>query len=327
MRCLLFLILGFGLPVMAELTMKGITISCQGYGKVWGTNAFAEELEHLKKLGVNAVAIHPYARIHADGSLRWRAEADGSMPYYVTRPVKEAHQRQVHMMVKPHLAYWGSPFSWRGEIEFADQADLQRFFADYERWMVAMAQSVNSADILVIGTELKKLEKYETQWRHLIAAVRKVSAAKLTYAANWDSVNKVGFWDALDFIGIQAYFPLSEHQDPSEDQLKEAWQTVFKQHVDPLVAKFGKDVVFTELGYARSTAAAKEPWAYHTHAGDAAKTLQERCLKVALREAAAHRHIEGVFLWKWFVGPTYRENFLLNEVHLVQVIDSAWSLR
>ena len=26
-------------------------------------------------------------------------------------------------MIKPHLAYWGSPFKWRGEIEFEDKRD------------------------------------------------------------------------------------------------------------------------------------------------------------------------------------------------------------
>lgn len=311
-------------PLMADLAMKGITISCQGYGKVWGTDAFAAELDRLKQLGANAVAIHPYARIHADGHVSWRANPDGSLPQYVTRPVMEANQRQVRIMVKPHLAYWGSPFSWRGEIQFKDQADLDRFFTHYERWMIAMAQSTQGADILVIGTELKQLEQYEQKWRHLIAEVRKYTNAKLTYAANWDSVANVGFWDALDFIGVQAYFPLSASTDPSEAELIAGWQKVFKEHVDPLFKRYNKDVVFTELGYARSTNAAKEPWAYHTHETPAAKALQERCMKIALQQIKTQAHIEGVFLWKWFVGPTYRENFLLNESHLVQLIDNTW---
>lgn len=322
-RFLVMLLFGCGW-VLADPALKGITISCQGYGKVWGTDAFAQELDHLKQLGVNAVAIHPYARIHADGSVRWRTEQNGSMPQYVTRPVAEANQRQVRMMVKPHLAYWGSPFSWRGEITFNNQTELDRFFADYERWMVAMAKSVQAADILVIGTELKLLEKYEAKWRHLIAEVRKHTAAKLTYAANWDSVTQVAFWDALDFIGIQAYFPLSNAENPSEAELNAGWQRTFAEHINPLVKRYGKRAVFTELGYARSTMAAKEPWAYHTHDTEAAKLLQERCMKVALEQVAAHPDLEGVFLWKWFVGPTYRENFLLNEAHLVQIIEDAW---
>jgi hypothetical protein len=309
---------------MADLAMKGVTISCQGYGRVWGTDAFARELDTLKAMGVNAVAIHPYARINADGSLQWHAQADGTMPDYVVRPVKEARSREVRMMVKPHLAYWGSPFTWRGEITFAKESDRKRFFQQYEHWMVDMAKSTQAADILVIGTELKLLEPFEAEWRHLIAEVRKHTKAKLTYAANWDSVHQVAFWDALDFIGVQAYFPLTDTENPSEAELKQAWQRVFQEQVDPLVTRYGKKILFTELGYAKSQQAAKEPWAYRTETSEAAQALQERLMQVALREVKAHQHIDGVFLWKWFVGPTYRENFLLNENHLVDLIDREW---
>jgi hypothetical protein len=50
----------------------------------------------------------------------------------------------------------------------------------------------------------------EKEWRRVIAAVRGVTSARLTYAANFDAYQRVAFWDALDAIGIQAYFPLTD---------------------------------------------------------------------------------------------------------------------
>ena len=53
---------------------------------------------------------------------------------------------------------------------------------------------------------------------------RAVYKGKLTYAANWDGeFEEVAFWDALDVIGVQAYFPLTEERVPSVTKLTQAW--------------------------------------------------------------------------------------------------------
>ena len=39
----------------------------------------------------------------------------------------------------PHIACWGSPFSWRGDIHFENADGWNRFFGDYEKWIVESA--------------------------------------------------------------------------------------------------------------------------------------------------------------------------------------------
>jgi len=303
--------------------LTGITISCQGSGRIWATDAFASELDTLAGAGANAVSIHPYGRIHGDGRVTYRW-ISGEVPDYVTRPVQEAKDRGLAMMMKPHLAYWGSPFSWRGAIKFEDPADRARFFETYEQWIVSLAQETRNADIFVVGTELEGLTSFEKEWRHLIAEVRKVTAAKLTYAANWDNYQKVPFWDALDFVGIQAYFPLASETNPTDKTLRASWSKIM-QVLDDFGEVKGKQILFTELGYNRSTRAAKEPWDYHQESNPEATDLQRRCLTIALEAAEKHSsRIAGVFLWKWFVGPAPHENFYLNENHMIEVITTAW---
>ena len=56
----------------------------------------------------------------------------------------------------------------------------------------------------------KKIKKY---WIELIQKVRAVYQGQLTYAANYDNYQEVDFWEHLDFIGINAYFPLREPSD------------------------------------------------------------------------------------------------------------------
>jgi len=305
-----------------------VTISCQTYGPEWGTPGFGRELGELRELGVNWVAIHPYAGIRADGTVVDR-HADGPLPDWLTSPVQVARERGMALLVKPHLAYWGSPFDWRGAIDFQEPEQRARFFATYRAWIVSLAQRLGAVDAFSVGTELDRLIEHEDEWRALIDDVRRVTPAKLTYAANWSDYGRVGFWDALDAIGVQAYFPLVADggSTPGERELWTGWERA----LEPLRALHratGKPVVFTELGYNVSLEAAARPWEYHSASAAervAAVELQQSCLRVALRVIEREgAWLRGAFLWKWFVGPAPRANFLLDTPEVRSVLASEW---
>eukprot|EP00959_Pyramimonas_sp_CCMP1952_P095295 1992706-Pyramimonas_sp.AAC.1 len=46
------------------------------------------------------------------------------------------------------------------------------------------------------------------EWKKLVADVRGVFSSRITYAANFDEYSEVDWWQHLDMIGINAYFPL-----------------------------------------------------------------------------------------------------------------------
>lgn len=304
--------------------LNGITISCQRAGQVWASDAFAADLDRLQALGVNSVSIHPYGRVRQDGSVRMSRLFDQDPPPHVVRPIREAKRRGMRIMVKPHLAYWGSGWSWRGEIDFPDPQARARFWGEYRDWIVALARWSQDADIFVVGTELKLLLNDETQWRTLIDEVRSVTSAKLTYAANWDVYAHITWWDALDAIGIQAYFPLTQASDPSREELHAAWEPIMNQ-LQRFHHRWRRPILFTEFGYNTSLHAAAEPWRHEEHLVEDAMKLQARCLDVGLAVIGEQREwLVGAFLWKWFVGATRHENFLLNEPWMRQTIRQSW---
>ena len=323
------ILLGFSLflPAMDRISdrwQQGMTVSCQGYGREWGTDLFAEELDRLAAMGVNSITIHPYARINEDGSVTWRQWPKDKPPIYFTRPIREAHTRGLSIMIKPHLAYWGSSFSWRGDIKFEDPAARQRFFDTYRTWIVEMARISADADIFVVGAELKHFIGYDQWWKEVIADVRRVSKSKLTYAANWDSYNKIKFWKDLDYIGVQGYFPITAQPAPDRAALENGWKPVIAQ-LKGLYREYKKPVLFTEFGYNRSMRTAKEPWAYDQDHAEEAEQLQALCLEVGLEILAKEKSwFHGAWLWKWFAGPAPWANFRLDTPRLRKVIRSAW---
>jgi len=205
-------------------------------------------------------------------------------------------------MLKPHLAYWGSKFSWRGDINFNYEKEWQQFFNDYKKWIVIQAQIAENykADIFCIGVEYKHSIKYENEWRKIISDIRNVYSGKLTYGANWDTYSKVRFWDDLDFIGIQAYFPIVEKKNPVEVEIQEGWNSIIEE-LNIFSEEQNKNIIFTELGYNNSEFAAKEPWSSHESSTVEANITQQRCLRVALEKTIPIPSIQAQLLNSQFL--------------------------
>lgn len=162
----------------------------------------------------------------------------------------------------------------------------QRWFRLYEKFIVHYAGLAenNKIEILCIGTELHQTMR-EKEWRDIITSVRKVYKGKLTYAANFNKeFEEVMFWDALDYIGIQAYFPLAESETHTLAELTSSW----RKHVvaiERIQKKYKKPVIFTEIGYRSDTRAAVEPWAWPNEKNNAvpSEQVQAECYRIFSR--------------------------------------------
>ncbi len=306
--------------------VRGMTISCPGAGLIWGTDLMVQTMHELKDIGVNWITIHPYAEIAADGTVG--GKGIGRMyrdPTWLTRPIAEAHRLGLKIMIKPHIAYWGSPFGWRGEISFDSEAEWRRFFGTYEVWITLVAQLCRGADAFVVGTELDRTVHHERRWRRVIEAVREEIEAPLTYSAGWDSYERVPFWDALDVIGIQAYFPLVDHEQlPSQPELDAAWDRLIRR-LETYGSTHHREIVLGELGYNLSSLAAVRPWDYR-QGGENAGEIQRRCLSAALKAIEGSETVTGAFLWKWFPDNSSgrRRNFLQSTPAMRAVIADHW---
>lgn len=105
-------------------------------------------------------------------------------------------------------------------------------------------------------------------WVGLIQKVRSAYRGRLTYAANFDSYDGVGFWRQLDLIGINAYFSLRPNlaAPGTLEDFTATWRGVLAR-IRSFKAQQGLNgmpLLLTELGYTYRRHATVEPWA---HAG------------------------------------------------------------
>lgn len=134
----------------------------------------------------------------------------------------------------------------------------------------------------------------DCEWRHVVHALRTPEYAtfikhvgqqggsysgKLIYAANWGGASdgasapefeNISWWDAVDIIGVDAYFPLTQMSaDLDAGSLQKAWngalqtgatdQKNITQRLATVSAKFNKSILFTAAGYASSPGANNNP--------------------------------------------------------------------
>jgi hypothetical protein len=284
----------------------------------------AQTLDELRSLGANSFAIHPYARIANDGSVTFRVRDENR---HITLPLDWAHERGMSALLVPHIGYWGSKFSWRGEIKFETAEEWDRFFTGYEAWIVEMARlaEAHRATVFCVGLEYTHAQKFEQRWRQIIAAVRAVYSGKITYGANWNDYDAVKFWDAVDYIGVLAYFPLTEAKNPSADQIAVGWKKRCNELQQFSAARGSKQILFVEAGYNESARAAAEPWSFET-GGENAAAIQQRCLDAALSLTGEHPWLAGMFLWKWFpeLPHHHEEDFRLQTPEIKALIAKHW---
>ena len=198
------------------------------------------------------------------------------------------------VMLKPHV----DPLSgWRGDISFYNEADWNAWFSSYKTFINHYAELANSnnVDLFMVGTELKGTSPREGDWREVIDGIRQRYSGILTYAANYDEYNTIEWWDAVEYIGIDAYFALTSKLDPTVAELEQAWQPIAQQ-IKEFSEENNKKILFTEIGYQSVDGTNIHPW-YSTGAIDLNE--QADAYNAFLNIYNDKNWVQGIVWWNW----------------------------
>lgn len=275
-------------------------------------------LRRIRDLGTTHLTLIPFGwqrrpdapSVRLDTSDGWFSESDTG----IRTLARKAESLDMGIILKPHvwIGHYSSEGQARNEVGFDTEAKWTQWEADYRRFMMhyaRLAQNVG-ADVLVIGTELHRAAESRADfWRQLAADVRTVYDGKLTYAANWYAEYEgIQFWDALDFVGVQAYFPLANAENPSMEALREGWGQ-HRARLQRIHERTGRPVLFTELGYRSAPSAAAKPWEWPERDEEqvaGADTLQARCYRAFFEVMTDTPWFAGAILWKYQALPERR---------------------
>lgn len=266
-------------------------------------------VQNLGKIGVDWIAALPYG-YYQSGNPAIDSISNCPLPYCphgpaskyaVMEAIQTAHAEGMRVMLKPQL--W-SDTEWIGHLSFDTELDWITFEKSYFDFIMGWVQIAISLDVemFCVGTEIAIFAKERPQyWRNLIADIRQIYGGKLTYASNWDDYMDISFWDALDFIGVDAYFPLLEDKTPTVCNLIKAWEP-YKNELSTYTAQWNKPILFTEFGYLSVDGCAYNTWELEAQIPNLTlnEMAQANAIQALVETFAPETWWEGGFQWKWY---------------------------
>jgi hypothetical protein len=273
----------------------------------WSRNAYSStdsntSLANAKAAGCEWVAINVWW--FQDTTTSTVIAPDYSL--YSVRPesvkvaVDRCHQLGMKVMLKPMLDVNTPDNTWRARI-VPSTAWFNAYHGFLNYW--ADFAEANNCEMLCIGCEFEDTSSWATQWRSVASDVRTHYSGPITYAVNHGGENAISWWDALDYIGIDAYYSLTDSNSSNLTQLTAAWNT----RADSIQTWRNSswpdmNIIFTEVGYGSYDGANRWPWAvYDTFALDLNE--QNDCYKALLSVCKNRSWWKGTFWWAWDTNP------------------------
>jgi exo-beta-1,3-glucanase (GH17 family) len=231
-----------------------------------------------------------------------RTPTDADLMHVIT----QAHNLGMKVMLKPHLDLNNDPAHWRGQIgiAFTTETEWEAWFASYRDFIAHYASlaQANGVEQFCVGTELLGTTGREADWRQVIGDVRGLFSGPITYASNHSGEEtSIQWWDAVDYIGVDAYYPLTAKNDPTLAELKAAWVTPTLA-LENLSKQHNRPIIFTEIGYRSVDGANQHPWEWQA-GGTVDLQEQANCYRAALETFWGKPWFRGIYWWYWSTDP------------------------
>jgi hypothetical protein len=184
--------------------------------------------------------------------------------------------------------------------------DPDQWFESYTSNLLHFAQLSEQYGVsaLAVATELPIMTaKYPDRWSKLISQVREEYSGIVTYASLIIEFFKIPFWQELDWIGIDAYFPLNSTSDvtPSLNEMTDR-ATFFYGRVQARLHGMNlanKTVIFTESGVPSYTGSIATPWLDFEDCStvQSNNTAQASAFQAVFTAIARANFINGIFVY------------------------------
>jgi len=276
-------------------------------------------LASARGLGIEWLALTPFGWMenHNTPSIRLNQHNQlwGKFDQRLRETAQKARKLGFQLMLKPHI-WLTKPVDdgWTGVIDFDTETEWQKWEADYRIFILHYARLAQVEDIAIfcIATELSNPVRSRPRfWKALIKEIRIIYSGELTYAANWyQDYDLVDLWPYLDYIGVNAYFPLTDQNSPSVSEIMMGWQPHIER-ISSLAKQHSKPVLFTEVGYKNSRGATIRPWEWPPRRHGITKLRyqkqqlvdqqeQANAYEALFRTVGVLSWFRGLFIWKWY---------------------------
>jgi hypothetical protein len=252
---------------MDTVFVKGMTYGWNTVRGVYRTNEAVESLKKLRETGSEWIALSFFALqdTYSDTDIHFdygHTMTDRDIIF----AVHEAKKLGLKVCLKPVVNCRDG--IWRARIGFPEEATEKwdKWFQSYNHFLLHYAELAEEleCEMFCIGCEMINTETQITKWREVIANVRNIYNGPIIYNANHGKEEGVEWFDAVDYIGTSAYYPVAKQPGDSVENMKKEWVKVSGK-LEKLANKYNKQIIFMEIGCRSARGCATMPWDFlHT---------------------------------------------------------------
>lgn len=288
---------------------KGAILTSSGPNG-YSTKTAQQMVDTLRVIGVNSIAIiatwyQPNKTATVIGPNPTKTPNDKSLSEIITY----IHNTQINVFLQ--LLIKADDGTWCGSFQ---PTSPDQWFQNYSKFVDHYSRFAEQekVEILSIGSELSTITSSLTnvdQLTQIIRNARQIYHGQLTYSANWGENNpsewkrlRRGFWGDLDYMAINAYFPLSRSKTPTVQELINGG-TLFEgrrwfDEIQAWQVNMRKPVIFGQIGYQSQDFAAEKPWELNNTSAYNGKT-QANCYEAFFRVFGDKSWMIGAYFWQF----------------------------
>ena len=267
----------------------------------------ASELPRMRGDGINTGTIDVWWDVDKENSSTVHPGSITASDADLALAIQRVKTAGMKVMFEPKV--WCpscQPMHWRGILK---PKDRQAWFESYRKMINHYADLAQQAgvDVYFIGSEMNSLQDATDEWQRIATEARQRFKGRIAYEVNWDVWDQVKFWDSVDIVSVSAYFPISDAERPTVEELKAGWQAsrtkAFKGHtwaknMATLARTTGKQVLFGEVGYLSSTYGARKPYD-EGQRFEPDEQVQANAYQAVLETFERESWWMGVVWWEW----------------------------
>ncbi|WP_196888752.1 glycoside hydrolase family 113 [Aureivirga sp. CE67] len=267
-----------------------------------------------KKTGANWLAMSEIIRLKTDDFVNMNRPYEFRIPEYLELlnrviPVVLNNNGIDYILLKPLTDFSYSTVEFWGDfyVETEEEwLEIENTYFELFDEVAKLSLEYPQIKMLSIGNELREFTKRRPQFfKGLILHLREnYPNIQLTYAANWDEYEGITFWEDLDFIGVNSYFPLVNKETPTVEEIKDAFQPI-KNNLEDFSCFYNKPILFSEYGFRSIDFAAWKAWELEPFSvSNVNHEAQNNGYEGFYQTFWGEPWVAGGFFWEWEISFT-----------------------
>ncbi len=287
------------------MEIKGFTYGYNSRKGMYNSEAGIKSREALVDTGINWVCLAFSVNQKSFSSTEILFDYKKNIPdLEIISTIEEFHKKGIKVCLKPMIN--SADGVWRAQIAFPDSTmwgeDIywKPWFESYQAFLLHYAQiaQYTGCEMFCIGCEMLATEVKEEYWRETIRLVRGAYSGPLVYNTNHGKEEKAKWYDAIDYLGTSAYYPVEDKPGATKEQMAEEWKKI-AQRLDGVSKRLNKKIIFMEIGCRSALGCAQMPWDFVHKEFPYSEQEQANFYDSSIEVMSEYDWFMGYFWWDW----------------------------